>query len=34
MASAGVCLHTRYMATCRPATPSSETLIDLQNRPD
>jgi hypothetical protein len=34
MASAGVWLHTRYMATCLSATPSSETLTDLQNRPD
>jgi hypothetical protein len=34
MASAGVWLHTRYMATCRPATPSSKTFTDLQKRPD
>src|SRR3954471_1002134 len=34
MASAGVWLRSRYMAPCLSATPSSETLTDLQNRPD
>src|SRR3954469_23272018 len=34
MASAGVWLHTRYMGTGSPATPSSETFTNLQNRSD
>src|SRR4051812_36977098 len=34
MASSGVWLHTRYMATGSPATPSSETFTNLQNRSD
>ena len=30
----GVWLHTRYMTTSSPETPSSKTLTDLQNRPN